>query len=125
MTREHAAPGTTVSTRLGPLHVRTTGAGPTALLWHSLFVDSTTWARVEPGLANHHRLILVDGPCHGPNPRARGPAVPSLRTIASEWQSTCWIISALPSPWTGSATLGADMWASCSPQLTLTGAAAW
>ena len=77
MTREHAAPGTTVSTRLGPLHVRTTGAGPTALLWHSLFVDSTTWARVEPGLANHHRLILVDGPCHGPNPRARGPLTPN------------------------------------------------
>jgi pimeloyl-ACP methyl ester carboxylesterase len=73
MTREHAASGSTVITRLGPLRVGTTGAGPTALLWHSLFVDSTTWARVEPGLANHRRLILVDGPCHGTNPPVRGP----------------------------------------------------
>ncbi|HEY5882838.1 MAG TPA: alpha/beta hydrolase [Nakamurella sp.] len=73
MTRGHATSGSTVVTRLGPLHVRTTGAGPTALLWHSLFVDSSTWGRVEPGLANHRRLILVDGPCHGTNPPARGP----------------------------------------------------
>jgi len=36
-------------------------------------VDSTTWVRVEPGLANHRRLILVDGPCHGTNPPVRGP----------------------------------------------------
>jgi pimeloyl-ACP methyl ester carboxylesterase len=73
MTREHAASGSTIITRLGPLHVRATGAGPTALLWHSLFVDSTTWARLEPALAKHHRLILVDGPCHGTNPPVRGP----------------------------------------------------
>lgn len=73
MTREHAASGSTVITRLGPLHVRTTGTGPTALLWHSLFVDSTTWARVEPALANNRRLILVDGPCHGTNPPVRSP----------------------------------------------------
>ena len=73
MTRGHAASGSTVVTRLGPLNVRTTGAGPTALLWHSLFVDSTTWVRVEPGLAIHRRLILVDGPCHGANPPLRGP----------------------------------------------------
>ena len=57
MTGEYAASGITVSTRLGPLHVRTTGAGPTALLWHSLFVDSTTWARDVPaagaGLGRH------------------------------------------------------------------------
>lgn len=69
----HAASDSTVITRLGPLNVRATGAGPTALLWHSLFVDSTTWARVEPGLANHRRLILVDGPCHGTNPPVPGP----------------------------------------------------
>ncbi len=76
MTHRHEASGSTVMTRLGPLHVRTTGAGPTALLWHSLFVDSTTWTRVEPALAGHRRLILVDGPCHGTNPPARGPLTP-------------------------------------------------
>ena len=33
----------TVATRLGPLRVQTVGSGPPAVLWHSLFVDSTTW----------------------------------------------------------------------------------
>jgi pimeloyl-ACP methyl ester carboxylesterase len=62
-----------VPTRVGPLHVRTTGTGPPALLWHSLFVDSTTWTRVEPTLATRRTLVLVDGPGHGANPPARGP----------------------------------------------------
>ena len=34
---------TSVPTRLGPLRVETAGSGPPAVLWHSLFVDSTTW----------------------------------------------------------------------------------
>jgi pimeloyl-ACP methyl ester carboxylesterase len=65
--------GTAVTTRLGPLNVRVTGAGPTALLWHSLFVDSTTWARIEQPLAAERRLLLVDGPCHGTNPPVNRP----------------------------------------------------
>ncbi|WP_435592586.1 alpha/beta fold hydrolase [Nocardia sp. bgisy118] len=59
---------TLTPTRLGSLHVRTLGSGPPALLWHSLFVDSTTWARVENRLAQSRTLLLVDGPCHGGNP---------------------------------------------------------
>ena len=35
----------TVATRVGHLHVETAGSGPPAVLWHSLFVDSTTWSR--------------------------------------------------------------------------------
>lgn len=62
----HAA--TTIPTRLGPLHVQTIGAGPPALLWHSLFVDSTTWTRVQQPLAATRRLLLIDGPAHGHNP---------------------------------------------------------
>ena len=62
-----------METRLGPLHVTTTGDGPPALLWHSLFVDSTTWDRMVPTLARHRRLILIDGPNHGRNPRIRAP----------------------------------------------------
>jgi pimeloyl-ACP methyl ester carboxylesterase len=57
-----------VPTRLGPLHVQTLGSGPPALLWHSLFVDSTTWTRVQQPLAATRRLLLVDGPAHGHNP---------------------------------------------------------
>jgi pimeloyl-ACP methyl ester carboxylesterase len=48
--------------------VSVSGGGPTALLWHSLFVDSTTWSRVEQRLAMQRRLLLVDGPAHGTNP---------------------------------------------------------
>jgi pimeloyl-ACP methyl ester carboxylesterase len=59
---------TSVPTRLGPLRVQTAGAGPPAVLWHSLFVDSTTWARVRGPLASVRRLLLVDGPGHGHNP---------------------------------------------------------
>jgi pimeloyl-ACP methyl ester carboxylesterase len=62
-----------VPTRLGPLRARVVGDGPPALLWHSLFVDSTTWRRVEPALAAHRRLIIVDGPNHGANPRVPVP----------------------------------------------------
>ncbi len=65
--------GAAVTTRLGPLNVRMTGTGPTALLWHSLFVDSTTWVRIEQPLAAERRLLLVDGPCHGANPPLTRP----------------------------------------------------
>ena len=60
-----------IPTRLGPLDVRVVGDGPPAVLWHSLFVDSTTWRRVEPALAERRRLIVLDGPNHGANPRVR------------------------------------------------------
>jgi pimeloyl-ACP methyl ester carboxylesterase len=62
------APVTSVPTRLGPLRVETAGAGPPAVLWHSLFVDSTTWARVRDRLAAARRLLLIDAPGHGHNP---------------------------------------------------------
>ena len=57
-----------VSTRLGPIRVQTIGGGPPAVLWHSLFVDSTTWTRVQQPLAGIRRLVLIDGPAHGHNP---------------------------------------------------------
>jgi hypothetical protein len=38
------------------------------VLWHSLFVDSTTWMRVARPLAATRRLVLIDGPAHGDNP---------------------------------------------------------
>lgn len=59
-----------VHTRLGDLVVRVVGSGPPAVLWHSLYVDSTTWQRVESPLAAERRLILIDGPGHGGNKRA-------------------------------------------------------
>jgi pimeloyl-ACP methyl ester carboxylesterase len=56
---------TMVPTRLGDLRVEVCGAGATAVLWHSLFVDSTTWERVRAPLSAVRRLIIIDGPSHG------------------------------------------------------------
>ena len=55
----------TVQTPVGRLHVQLIGAGPPAVLWHSLFVDSSTWCRVRDTLAEHRQLIIIDGPSHG------------------------------------------------------------
>ncbi|WP_369255337.1 alpha/beta fold hydrolase [Geodermatophilus amargosae] len=57
--------GRRIATRLGALRVREVGSGPPAVLWHSLFVDSTTWQRMESRLAAERQLIVVDGPGHG------------------------------------------------------------
>lgn len=56
---------TMVPTRLGDLRVEICGSGPPAVLWHSLFVDSTTWERVREELAAVRRLVIIDGPSHG------------------------------------------------------------
>jgi pimeloyl-ACP methyl ester carboxylesterase len=55
----------TVATRVGRLAVRTRGDGPTAVLWHSLFVDDRSWGRVEDDLARDRRLVIITGPGHG------------------------------------------------------------
>ena len=54
----------TVETRLGPLAVRLLGDGPSAVLWHSLFVDERSWGRVENDLATQRRLVIITGPGH-------------------------------------------------------------
>lgn len=57
-----------VNTRVGRLKVSVEGEGdqlPTALLWHSLFVDERTWERVTPDLVRDRKLIIVTGPGHG------------------------------------------------------------
>lgn len=54
-----------IPTSLGTLHVRVVGSGPPAVLWHSMFVDSTSWDRVVPILSRHRTLYLVDGPSAG------------------------------------------------------------
>lgn len=57
--------GRVVDTRVGRLVITTVGSGPPAVLWHSLFVDERSWARVSTELAGLRRLILVTGPGHG------------------------------------------------------------
>ena len=59
---------TQVQTRLGSLAVRVRGEGPTAVLWHSLFVDERSWRRVEEALGRDRRLVIITGPGHGASP---------------------------------------------------------
>lgn len=91
-----------VSTTIGSLAVRVVGAGRPALLWHSLYADSTTWGRVEPTLARHRRLVMIDGPAHGDSPA--GTSTPSLSTCAA---AACEVLDALgiadPVDWLGNA----------------------
>lgn len=58
-----------IPTRVGSLKVTVIGqedeARPTAVLWHSLFVDERSWERVIPALAQDRQLVLVTGPGHG------------------------------------------------------------
>ena len=54
-----------VSTDLGRLHIRRTGDGPPAVLWHSLFVDSRSWGPLLEQLAGHRTVYTIDGPSHG------------------------------------------------------------
>jgi len=57
-----------VRTPVGALAVRVRESvpqRPSALLWHSLFVDDRSWSRVEDELAAERRLVLVTGPGHG------------------------------------------------------------
>jgi pimeloyl-ACP methyl ester carboxylesterase len=58
-------------TRIGTLHVRVIGHGPVAVLWHSLFIDSRNWCRVEEALAQQRTLVMIDGPSHGGSEPAR------------------------------------------------------
>jgi pimeloyl-ACP methyl ester carboxylesterase len=54
--------GGKVDTRLGALHVRVVGDGPTTVLWPSMFVDSHSWDRLLPLLPTTRRYVLIDGP---------------------------------------------------------------
>ncbi len=57
-----------VQTALGPLAVQLRGGGPTAVLWHSLFVDEKSWDGVVEQLGRQRRLVLITGPGHGRSP---------------------------------------------------------
>lgn len=63
-----AAVAELVPTRVGPLYVRSVGAGPPTLLWHSLFVDGHSWDRLVAAFPGERRWLVVDGPGHGASP---------------------------------------------------------
>jgi pimeloyl-ACP methyl ester carboxylesterase len=52
-------------TSLGRVRARVTGDGPTAVLWHGMFVDGRSWDPVIPRLRRHRRLVVLDAPGYG------------------------------------------------------------
>lgn len=54
-----------IATGVGELSVQVEGSGPPAVLWHSLFVDSTSFVLLTPLLGRQRRLVIIDGPGHG------------------------------------------------------------
>jgi pimeloyl-ACP methyl ester carboxylesterase len=55
------------------------------VLWHSLFVDSTTWKRMEGRLGAERRLVVIDGPGHGSSTDAgRDYTLDDCATAATE-----------------------------------------
>lgn len=66
MTTLHESTTTrTFETSLGRVHARVLGEGPTAVLWHGMFVDGRSWDGVATRLAAHRRLVVLDGPGYG------------------------------------------------------------
>jgi pimeloyl-ACP methyl ester carboxylesterase len=51
-----------VALRSGTVHYRQTGTGPTIVLIHGLFADSTHWDRVVSSLGRDRRVIVPDMP---------------------------------------------------------------
>ena len=92
-----------IDTRVGRLKVTVLGdRGPTALLWHSLFVDERSWNGMLPILADRRRLVVH---------RARSwseyrsrPAIHPANALNQHWSPRRAGPSA--SRWTGWATPG-------------------
>lgn len=80
-----------VPTRLGRLAVRDIGAVGSlvdetpVVLWHSMFVDGTSWTRVLPTLTARRRVLVVDGPSHGASePLARAADIGECAAAAGD-----------------------------------------
>jgi pimeloyl-ACP methyl ester carboxylesterase len=88
-------------TRLGRLHARITGAGPTVVAWPSMFVDGHTFDGMIPALARDRRLVVIDGPGLGlSDPLARRSTISEAADAARD------VIGALdagPVDWIGNA----------------------
>ncbi|GAA1914599.1 hypothetical protein GCM10009775_03980 [Microbacterium aoyamense] len=95
-----------IHTRLGGLHARIVGDGPTVVLWSSMFVDSHTWDRILPHLiagdATPRRYVLIDPPGLGLSDPLTAPS-----TVAEAADAARDMLAALepgePVDWVGNA----------------------
>ncbi|MCT9002059.1 alpha/beta fold hydrolase [Microbacterium memoriense] len=92
----------TFATSLGRVHARVLGAGPTAILWHGMFVTGSSWNPIVDRLARTRRLIVLDGPGYGSSDElARLTSIEECAEVAAQ------IITQLPGAgpvdWVGTA----------------------
>ncbi|MFE4502371.1 alpha/beta fold hydrolase [Rhodococcus sp. NPDC056743] len=95
---------TLVPTCVGTLALRQIGArtGPVTVLWHSMFVDSSSWNRVIPLLPRDRRLLIVDGPGYGDSgPLHRTSSIAECACAAIELLDSVGISD--PVDWVGNA----------------------
>lgn len=89
-------------TSLGRIRARAYGDGPTAVLWHGMFVDGRSWEPVIPRLGRRRRLVVLDGPGYGASDE-----LSRLSTIEECAEVAAQIIDALPGSgpidWVGTA----------------------
>lgn len=57
---------------------------PVAVLWHSMFADSSSWSAVVPLLRPHRRLLVVDGPGYGASDPLRRPSSVGEGAVVAE-----------------------------------------
>jgi pimeloyl-ACP methyl ester carboxylesterase len=79
----HAEP-IRVPTRLGEIAVRVVGEGRPTVLWHSMFVDGSSWDLLVPAIRDGRRLLVVDGPGWGRSARLPHPTTMSAAVRAAE-----------------------------------------
>jgi pimeloyl-ACP methyl ester carboxylesterase len=61
----HTSESSLVPTSIGRLNVGQTGSGPSAVLWHSLWVDSRSWGPLVNSFGAHRQVVTIDGPGYG------------------------------------------------------------
>jgi len=93
---------TRIPTRLGALHARILGDGPTTVVcWPSMFVDGHTFDTLAPVLALERRVVVVDGPGLGlSDPLTR---VSSIDEAAGAAEDLLAALAAGPVDWLGNA----------------------
>src|SRR4051812_28754160 len=91
-----------VPTALGDLAVHDHGDGAPTVLWHSMYVDGSSWDRVLPLLLDGRRLLVVDGPGWGASDRLRH-AVHMTDAVRGAAELVAAVSPGVPVDWVGNA----------------------
>ena len=93
---------TVVPTSLGRVAVHVLGAGRPTVLWHSMFVDGSSWGFLLPALLPGRRLLVVDGPGCGRSDRLRR-TVRVSDSVAAAVEVLTALATGTPVDWVGNA----------------------